>query len=123
VGDSLQEMSEIESDLGGLNLERPTVDTEILQEQMRQLARQRRGLPPMQPEPPKPELPQKTIQPPKIDPLFSDMDGVMKNMYYYIPNVSSELLYVSEISNDIKIFLFFMFLGALLIIVPVIYSI
>ncbi|MCJ7816319.1 MAG: hypothetical protein MUP55_00540 [Candidatus Aenigmarchaeota archaeon] len=96
---------------------RPRVDMEILQRQMAQLQGRQR---PPEPEP-EPE-PTKVQQPPRYDPIFKNMDVVIKDMYQFVPNVSSELVYRSELDKDMKLYGFFMFFGAICILVSIAYS-
>ena len=60
---------------------------------------------------------------PIIDKQFSDMDGVFKKIYNYIPNVSSEMLYRTELNQTLRIFGFLMFVGVLMILAVLLYSV
>jgi hypothetical protein len=97
----------------GLSRLRPRVDTEIMKHQLAQMRIRQ------QPPPPEPE---KVVQPPRIDPIFKNMDMVIKDMYSYVPNVSSELVYRTELDKDMKLYGFFMFFGLICILTAVAYS-
>lgn len=62
-------------------------------------------------------------QVPRIGTEFNDVNGIFKSLYNKIPKVSSEMIYKMEIHKTLRIYQFLMFLGFLLSLTMIIYSI
>lgn len=88
---------------------------------MRQLQARRSGKQIVQ-TPPRVEEPKPPPRQPRIDPIFKNMDQVVRDMYSFVPNVNSELAYRAELSKDMGLYGFFMFFGALCIVVAITFS-
>jgi hypothetical protein len=60
---------------------------------------------------------------PRIEPTLANLDEAIRQMHDYMPVTQSETLFRIELDANIKIFLFMMLLGVVMVITAVLWSI